>query len=418
MTDEPHWFKGNLHTHSFWSDGHDFPEMIADWYKRSGYHFLAFTEHNQLQEGERWLRCDPQTDEGRSIVQGDLLALYVARFGEDWVRRRRREGCDEVKLQLLSEYRHLLEEPERFLLMNGEEITAGWGAGTLEETHWINAFNLPHAVPPQYAPTSVDAMGTTLERCQELARRNGRETLVSLNHPNWRWNARAEDIAACRPLECMEIHTALNSCRNAGDELRASTERIWDIVLTLRLGEMGAPRVLGLVTDDAHAYTADHHLMGNKAMPGRAWIMVRSPRLSPASILRAIRCGDFYGSSGVSLEALSIDARGIRFQIHAADGVRYGTRFVGTRRGYDRSRSPVRDADGSPLRTTARFSADVGATLHETDSLAPGYEFAGDELYVRAVVTSDAVHPNPSHDGQYQQAWTQPVIGPAAASRA
>ena len=22
-----HWFKGNLHTHSFWSDGDDFPEM-------------------------------------------------------------------------------------------------------------------------------------------------------------------------------------------------------------------------------------------------------------------------------------------------------------------------------------------------------------------------------------------------------
>src|SRR5205814_702981 len=30
----PRWWKGNLHTHSFWSDGDDFPEMIADWYKR------------------------------------------------------------------------------------------------------------------------------------------------------------------------------------------------------------------------------------------------------------------------------------------------------------------------------------------------------------------------------------------------
>ena len=38
---QPRFWKGNLHTHSFWSDGDDFPEMIADWYKRHGYHFLA-----------------------------------------------------------------------------------------------------------------------------------------------------------------------------------------------------------------------------------------------------------------------------------------------------------------------------------------------------------------------------------------
>ncbi len=27
------WFKGNLHTHSYWSDGDEFPEVIMDWYK-------------------------------------------------------------------------------------------------------------------------------------------------------------------------------------------------------------------------------------------------------------------------------------------------------------------------------------------------------------------------------------------------
>src|SRR5262245_29216773 len=37
----PRWFRGNLHTHSFWSDGNDYPEMIVDWYARHGYQFLA-----------------------------------------------------------------------------------------------------------------------------------------------------------------------------------------------------------------------------------------------------------------------------------------------------------------------------------------------------------------------------------------
>ena len=48
------WFKGNLHTHSYWSDGDDFPEEIMDWYKSNGYQFVALSDHNTLAEGERW----------------------------------------------------------------------------------------------------------------------------------------------------------------------------------------------------------------------------------------------------------------------------------------------------------------------------------------------------------------------------
>ncbi|MBS0266423.1 MAG: PHP domain-containing protein, partial [Planctomycetes bacterium] len=43
-----HWYKGNLHTHTLWSDGDDYPEMVALWYKDNGYDFLAFTDHNTL----------------------------------------------------------------------------------------------------------------------------------------------------------------------------------------------------------------------------------------------------------------------------------------------------------------------------------------------------------------------------------
>ncbi len=50
------WWKGNLHTHSLWSDGDHCPEMIAGWYKDQGYHFLSVTDHNAMQAGERWFR--------------------------------------------------------------------------------------------------------------------------------------------------------------------------------------------------------------------------------------------------------------------------------------------------------------------------------------------------------------------------
>src|SRR3954466_4543649 len=49
------WFKGNLHTHSLWSDGNDYPEMIVDWYARHGYQFLALSDHNTLSQGPRWI---------------------------------------------------------------------------------------------------------------------------------------------------------------------------------------------------------------------------------------------------------------------------------------------------------------------------------------------------------------------------
>src|SRR5690554_8205271 len=48
------WYKGNLHTHSFWSDGDDFPERVARWYHDNNYNFLALTDHNTILEGERW----------------------------------------------------------------------------------------------------------------------------------------------------------------------------------------------------------------------------------------------------------------------------------------------------------------------------------------------------------------------------
>jgi hypothetical protein len=49
------WLRGNLHTHSLWSDGDDFPEMIAQLYRDNGYDFLALSDHNILSDHERWM---------------------------------------------------------------------------------------------------------------------------------------------------------------------------------------------------------------------------------------------------------------------------------------------------------------------------------------------------------------------------
>src|SRR4029450_1542468 len=68
------WWKGNLHTHSLWSDGDDYPEMICDWYKERGYHFLALSDHNILADHERWVSIY-KNGAGEAV-----LAKYLARF--------------------------------------------------------------------------------------------------------------------------------------------------------------------------------------------------------------------------------------------------------------------------------------------------------------------------------------------------
>ena len=68
----PRWWKGNLHTHSLWSDGDDYPEMIADGYKRNGYQFLGISDHNVLQEGGRWFELkQPVSIKGEVVQRGD-----------------------------------------------------------------------------------------------------------------------------------------------------------------------------------------------------------------------------------------------------------------------------------------------------------------------------------------------------------
>src|SRR5437660_7831233 len=88
----PKYWKGNLHTHSFWSDGDDFPEMIADWYREQGYHFLSLSDHNVLSEGSRWMDVP---DKG---VKPQALEKYLARFGPLWVEQRTVKDKQQVRL--------------------------------------------------------------------------------------------------------------------------------------------------------------------------------------------------------------------------------------------------------------------------------------------------------------------------------
>lgn len=398
---EARWWKGNLHTHSLWSDGDDYPEMIAAWYKERGYHFLAFTEHNVMQEGARWFTL---TDKRGG---GVALEKYRARFGADWVEERTVHSTNrQVRLKPLAEFRTRFEEPDRFLLVPASEIT---DRHLVAPVH-INAVNLLDLIPAAGGSNVLDVMQRNVDAVLAQRAKTGQPMFPHINHPNFGWGVTAEELMQLKGERFFEVYNGHPSVHNEGDASHAGMERVWDIVLTWRLAVLGLPPMLGLAVDDSHNY---HTNAVGQSNPGRGWVMVRASHLTPESVIRALEAGDFYASSGVVLREVRNEPDGLRVEIAADPGVTYRTEFIGTRRGFDTSNQPVRTAAGDPVRVTHRYSEQVGQVLASVDGPVAEYRIRGDEWYVRARVTSSRRKENPYRDGEFEMAWVQPWISPA-----
>ncbi len=391
------WWKGNLHTHTLWSDGDDYPEMVALWYKEHGYHFLALSDHNVLSEGERWF----EATSGRGA--GFTLAKYLRRFGDDWVEIRRRNGKRYVRLKTLDEVRSLLEEPGRFLMIQSEEITDAYEGKPIH----VNATNIRELIRPQGGSSVLDTMQRNVDAVLQQRARTGTPMFPHINHPNFGWAVTAEDLMQLRGEKFFEVYNGHPAVHNYGDPTHSGTERMWDIVLTARLAELGLPAMYGVAVDDAHNYHEFHPQASN---PGRAWVMVRAPELTAEAIVAAMERGDFYASTGVTLRDVRIQGRYLVVEIEPEEGVEYTTTFYGTRLGYDATSTPVTDSQGNPLPVTRVYSEDVGAVLSVVKGTTAIYELDGDEIYVRAKVVSSKPKTNPYHEGETEMAWTQPYV--------
>jgi hypothetical protein len=390
-------WKGNLHTHSFWSDGDDFPEMIADWYKRHSYDFLALSDHNILAEGQKWIDVKAgKTD--RSLA----LKKYRARFGDAWVETRQVDDKLQARLKPLAEYRSVLEEPGRFLLIPAEEITHRFATKPVH----VNAINLRDVIAPISGDSVSETIRVNLRAVEEQRKKTGRGMLAFLNHPNFYWSTNAEDLLV-EELRFFEIFNGHPTVRNYGDKWHPGTETLWDIALALRLGKHKMPVLLGLATDDAHAY----HVWGvGKVNPGRGWLMVRAPFLSAETIVQAIAAGDFYASSGVTLDEVQRQGDSLKLTIRGEAGVTYKTQFIATLQGTPLDSTPRTDENGRALEVTRIYHEGIGKVVAEMEGLTPSYKLTGQEMYVRARITSTKPHPNPYEKGDVEMAWTQPVV--------
>jgi hypothetical protein len=382
------WYRGNLHTHSFWSDGDDFPESILAWYTDRAYDFVAISDHNTFADSERWLRFDTTN------ARYQAYQIYRKRFGDDWVDAREENDSVFVRLKTYEEYSGRFSVSNKFLVIRSEEISDGYDGKPVH----VNATNLRERIEPHGGSSVFDVMQRNVRAVLEKRAETGQPMLPHINNPNFGWAVTAEDLARLEGERFIEVYNGHPAVRNEGDSSRPSVEMMWDIANSLRVSE-NLPLLFGLAVDDAHNF---HDFARNRSNPGRGWVMVHADSLAAGEIIQSMEKGDFYASSGVEVANIESNDLGILVEIAGEEGVTYKTEFIGARRQErDARQGAERDPD------------EIGIILDVVHGTFARYEFQGDELYVRARITSSALKENPYRGGEHERAWTQPVLSPS-----
>ena len=388
--EDARWWKGNLHTHSLWSDGDDYPEMIANWYRSNGYHFLAISDHNVLAEGERWIHREKNAGGQRAFDK------YLKHFGDGWVEHKVVKGVPQVRLKTFAEYKAKIAVPGSFLLMQSEELSDQFQGKPIH----INVTNIKKQIPPQGGAGVAATMQKNIDAVLAQRKATGQPMFPHINHPNFGWAIQPADMIQLRGEQFFEVYNGHPAVNNYGDKEHLSTGQIWDVINAYRLGVHKLPLLLGLGTDDAHNY---HDLAVGQSNTGRGWVMVRAESLTPESIIMAMERGDFYASSGVAVDDIRLAKGKYSFRIQPEKGVTYTTWFIGTRKNFKSSNDLAKRNSLKPAQ------AGIGEILGQSQLLEPSYTFDGDELYVRAEIMSSKKMTNPYVAGEQERAWLQPV---------
>ena len=325
------WYRGNTHTHTINSDGNAAPDSVARWYKEHDYQFLFITDHEYV--------TDP----------APLNAILGA--------------------------------SERFLLLPGQEITQ-WGADASRSSAHVNSLFTTKVIWPMGdrkclgsgCGATVDAtvpLGQTFS--VNIAAIRTAHGIAQVNHPNYMWSVKPEDLYDVPNGTLLEIWNGQGHINNLGGtsdkgDIRPRAEGYWDILLSR--GKV----IWGVGSDDAHDFGAAADIDG--AAPGQAWIVVNAPELSSNAIEAALKNGDFYASTGITLDEINAAFGRIAIKIKPSKntdlGARYVTQFIGT----------------------------GGKILAEVSGTNPTYKIIGNEGYIRAAVV----------DSNGKRAWTQPVF--------
>jgi hypothetical protein len=152
----------------------------------------------------------------------------------------------------------------------------------------------------------------------EIIRKAG--GIPQVNHPNFGWSFRHREFLAVKGPYLLEIANCHPVVNNAGDYAYLPVEQTWDILLS------NGRTVYGTATDDAHNSSPEKQ---GGAQPGKGWVNVHVPELTPKAVLDALRKGDFYSSTGVEFTDYTFDGKQLKVSVVPKDGQKYVIRFIG-----------------------------------------------------------------------------------------
>jgi len=240
--------------------------------------------------------------------------------------------------------------PGQFLVIRGEEVTDSAGGKPVH----IAAVNCSSQIPPHYGTDPF----STLQADVDAIRETGGLPIIA--HPNFHFALSSDDLKNVSGASLFEVFNAHPAVNNLGDSTHSSVETKWDEVLS-------SGKVLyGVAADDEHTL-----VNAAGALPGKAWIMVRAVSLDVDSITQALAAGEFYASTGVTLQDYQVSPTGVTITI-----------------------------GGNSSNTAVDFIGRSGQILQHSTTNPAVYSFTGHEQYVRARMVNN----------MGQMAWTQPVF--------
>ena len=405
------WYRGSLHMHTYRSDGAAFPEEAAALYKRLGYHFVALTDHNSTHEDpNRWIKTG----------QKKLTKEQVARFRDQFdfpLEKKVIDGIESFRLRTFAEMEELLNEPDRFLMISGNEVSSGSKNGEQLHAGFLNTRQGNKVVP---TATGYDNLLWTLKLRDELLGADNRDTMYIVNHPLWRfYDVNPLDLAKQTSIRFFEVANVDARPLFLSTAELWTHDKFWDVVNAFRC-KNGGPLLYGIGSDDTHNYDMFY---GKPDYIG--YVMVRSSVLSIPALFEAMYRGDFYTSTGLELADVSFDParRTLRVKVQPRPGEKYTIQFIGTKKGFDEKpkKSFVYKAQGEipewalrqnyllPTRQMNVWSEEIGRVFKTVEGPEASYTMESDDLYVRAkIVTDKGIQPEQEHPST-PLAWTQPV---------
>jgi hypothetical protein len=301
-----------------------------------------------------WFKGNIHTHTNRS--DGDSEPDVVVR----WYRRNAYDFLvitDHNHLTLL-DYQAKARRFRRPLMIPGEELSVNMSNGIGFTAIHVNGIGIKEFVEPVDTGETV----STLQANIDAVRNAG--GIASINHPNYTWafdHRHIVQVFGAPLLEIFNGNTPVNTYGGAG---HPSFEEIWDLVLSA-----GRP-IFGVAVDDSHHFKGD--FKPSKANPGRGWVVVRASSLESDAIIEGLETGNFYSSTGITLEELGTNSHSLYLKVKQEWHFKYTTDFIGQH----------------------------GKLIYQTYGTEASYKIRGDEGYVRARIKSS--------DGT--TAWTQPIF--------